>query len=76
MTCMDKRDLGERDVCTMFVTPALRRTGRDEAEDTRNGDRANRMKHRAESLTDMTAGYMLSSVERLRRPMELIAKYL
>ena len=75
MTCMDKRDLGERDVCTMFVTPAVRRTGRDEAEGTRNGDRAIRMKHRAESLTDVTAGYMVFSVERLRRPMEQIARY-
>ena len=76
MTSMDKRALSKRDICTTFITPALRRTGRDEAEDTRHGYRANRMKHRAESLTDVTAGYMVFSVERLRRPIEQIARYL
>ena len=75
MTCMDKRALGERDICTMFVTPAVRRTGRDEAEDKRNGYRAIRMKHRTESLTDVTAGYMVFSVKRLRWPIEQIARY-
>ena len=27
---MDKKDLSERDICTKFITPALRRTGWDE----------------------------------------------
>src|SRR3954469_13343395 len=30
MTAMDKRGLSERDICTKFVTPALRQAGRDE----------------------------------------------
>jgi hypothetical protein len=28
--CMDKRQLSERDICTKFITPALRRAGWDE----------------------------------------------
>ena len=75
MTSMDKRALSKRDICTTFITPALRRTGRDKAEDKRNGDRAIRMKHRTESLTDVTAGYMVFSVKRLRWPIEQIARY-
>ncbi len=27
---MDKRTLGERDICTKFITPALRQAGWDE----------------------------------------------
>ena len=27
---MDKKDLSERDICTKFITPALRRSGWDE----------------------------------------------
>jgi type I restriction enzyme, R subunit len=27
---MDKKQLSERDICTKFITPALRQAGRDE----------------------------------------------
>jgi type I restriction enzyme R subunit len=30
MTGMDKRSLSERDICTKFITPALRNAGWDE----------------------------------------------
>ena len=30
MTGMDKRALSERDICTKFITPALRKSGWDE----------------------------------------------
>jgi type I site-specific restriction endonuclease len=35
---MDKRELSERDICTKFITPALRRAGWDE-QTQRRADR-------------------------------------
>src|SRR6202167_5885048 len=34
-TCMDKKSLSERDICTKFITPALRKTGWDEMSQIR-----------------------------------------
>ena len=35
MSDIDKRSLTERDICTKFITPALRNTGRDEMHELR-----------------------------------------
>jgi type I restriction enzyme R subunit len=37
LTTMDKRTLSERDICTKFITPALRRAGWDEMLPIRDG---------------------------------------
>ena len=33
---MDKKSLSERDICTKFITPALRKAGWDEMAQIRN----------------------------------------